>query len=219
MTEHISGLQVGSRAFAHAHGEGVHGDWRRQLPVLAGSRVTLRELRLSDAPSLFALLTTEEVSRFISTPPDSVEAFERFIEAAHRQQADGACAFFAVTVEGFDSAIGVFQVRRLDADFSIAEWGFAIGAPFWGTGVFRQGAGLILEFAFETLGVHRLEARVAVGNERGNRAMLKLGAVTEGVLHQSFYHRGEHHDQMLYALGADDWWASRGVVTLPAVFH
>lgn len=219
MAEHINAVQVASRAFAHVHSEDVRADWRHQLPVLAAGQVVLRDLRLSDAPSLFALLTTEEVSRFISTPPDSVAAFERFIEAAHRQQADGVCAFFAVTVEGFDSAIGVFQVHRLDADFSTGEWGFAIGSPFWGTGVFKQGAGLILEFAFETLGVQRLEARVAVGNERGNRAMLKLGAVPEGVLRQSFYHRGEHHDQMLYALGADDWWASRGVVRQPAVFH
>jgi hypothetical protein len=44
-------------------------DWRTGLPVLAGDQITLRELRLTDAPSLLALLTTEEVARFISPPP------------------------------------------------------------------------------------------------------------------------------------------------------
>ncbi len=44
-------------------------DWQDALPVLSGNQVTLREMRPSDAPSLFALLTTEEVSRFISPPP------------------------------------------------------------------------------------------------------------------------------------------------------
>src|SRR3546814_11135390 len=41
----------------------VTTDWRTGLPVLTGSRVTLRELRVSDAHSLFAMLTTEEVDR------------------------------------------------------------------------------------------------------------------------------------------------------------
>src|SRR6266850_47532 len=55
--------------------EVASSDWRQQLPVLAGQQVRLRELRVTDAPSLFAMLTTEEVSRFISPPPTTVEAF------------------------------------------------------------------------------------------------------------------------------------------------
>ena len=50
-----------------------------QAADAAGKQVVMRELRASDAPSLFALLTTEEVSRFISPPPSTVEGFERFI--------------------------------------------------------------------------------------------------------------------------------------------
>jgi len=57
----------------------VETNWRQALPVLTGSMVTLRELRLSDAPSLLAMLATEEVARFISPPPTTVEGFERFI--------------------------------------------------------------------------------------------------------------------------------------------
>lgn len=47
----------------------VTSDWQAALPVLGGNRVTLRDLQLSDAPSLLAMLTTEEVARFISPPP------------------------------------------------------------------------------------------------------------------------------------------------------
>jgi hypothetical protein len=54
-------------------------DWRQALPVLAGSQVTLRQLRASDAPSLCALLTTEEVSRFISPPPSTVDGLVVFM--------------------------------------------------------------------------------------------------------------------------------------------
>jgi len=183
----------------------VSSDWRAALPVLASGQVVLRELRASDAPALLAMLTTEEVARFISPPPTTIDGFERFIAWTQRQRAAGSYACFAVTVAGFDTAIGIFQVRELEPGFGTAEWGFAIGSAFWGTGVFQQGAELVLEFAFDTLNVHRLEARAAVQNGRGNGALLKMGAVQEGVLRKSFLRNGQYHDQVLYAIVDEDW--------------
>ena len=183
----------------------VTTDWRTGLPVLAAGSVVLRDLRQSDAAPLFALLTTEEVSRFISPPPTTVEGFERFIAWTHREREAGKYACFAVTLKGYDTAIGIFQVRDLNSGFDTAEWGFAIGSQFWGTGVFESGAKLVLEFAFSTIGVRRLEARAAVQNGRGHGALMKVGAVQEGVLRQSFEKSGRHLDQVLFAILAKDW--------------
>jgi RimJ/RimL family protein N-acetyltransferase len=187
----------------------VTTDWQRGLPTLRGRQVVLRELRASDAASLFALLTTEEVSRFISPPPSTLDGFERFIDWTFRQRAAGTYVCFAVTVAGFDTAIGIFQVRSNDPGFGTAEWGFAIGSDFWGTGVFQEGAALILDFAFGTIGVHRLEARAAIKNGRGNRALQKIGAVQECRLRNSFLKNGEYLDQVLYAILDTDWCGSR----------
>ena len=195
----------------------VSSDWQQGLPTLRGGQVVLRELRASDAASLFALLTTEEVSRFISPPPTNVEGFERFIAWTHRQREAGTFACFAVTVAGYDTAIGIFQVRSLEPGFATAEWGFAIGSDFWGTGVFQDGARMVLDFAFDTIGVHRLEARAAVKNGRGNGALQKLGAVQECRLRKSFHKNGEYLDQVLYAMIDTDWRGSRSIATAPAV--
>ena len=184
-------------------------DWRRSLPVLLGQKVVLRELRLSDAPSLLSMLTTEEVTRFISPPPTTVEGFELFITATLRQQAAGMHACFAVTLPGADVAIGIFQVRQLALGFETAEWGFAIGSPFWGTGVFADAATLVLDFVFDTLAVRRLEARVVVQNGRGNGAIVKMGAVQEGLLRQSFERSGRIFDQVLYSILDEDWRLAR----------
>jgi ribosomal-protein-alanine N-acetyltransferase len=189
----------------------VSTDWQDGLPVLNGKMVTLRELRPSDAQSLFALLTTEEVSRFISPPPSTVEGFESFIAWTLRQRTAGKYVCFAVTLKRFDTAIGIFQLRESEPGFGTAEWGFAIGSPFWGTGVFQEGAELVLAFAFETLDVHRLEARAAVLNGRGNGALLKVGAVQEAMLRRSVRCNGEYLDQVLYVIIEDDWTASREV--------
>lgn len=186
-------------------------DWQDALPTLSGRQVVLRDLRASDAPSLFALLTTEEVSRFISPPPTTVEGFEKFIAWAIRQRAAGTYVCFAVTLKGFDTAIGIFQVRQLEPSFATAEWGFAIGSAFWGTGVFQESAELVMEFTFNTVGVHRLEARAAVLNGRGNGALLKVGGVQEAVLRKSFLRDGRYLDQVLYSIVAEDWQATHDV--------
>jgi len=195
----------------------VSNDWKQGLPTLRAGHVVLRDLRASDAASLFALLTTEEVARFISPPPTSVEGFERFIGWAHRQRAAGAYACFAVTVAGYDTAVGIFQVRETEPGFGTAEWGFALGSDFWGTGVFQDGAGLVLDFAFDTVGVHRLEARASVKNGRGNGALQKLGATQECLLRKSFLKDGEYHDQALYTMLDTDWGGSRTIATASTV--
>jgi ribosomal-protein-alanine N-acetyltransferase len=202
---------IEERAVAPATGRAsvVSSDWRDGLPMLAAERVTLRELRASDAPSLLAMLTTEEVTRFISPPPSDVEGFERFIEWTHREREAGRYVCFAVVPAGMESAVGLVQVRQLDPTFSIGEWGFAIGSPFWGTGMFPEAARMVVDFAFDQIGVHRLEARAAVQNGRGNGILRKLGAVQEGVLRKSFLRWGQYHDQVLWSIIDDDWRAAR----------
>jgi RimJ/RimL family protein N-acetyltransferase len=186
-------------------------DWRSGLPLLNGTTATLRELRRSDAASLLAMLATEEVARFISPPPTTIEGFEEFIGWTQSQRMAGNYVCFAVVPVGYDTAIGLFQVRQLEPGFATAEWGFAIGSGFWGTGVFLECARLVVDFAFEAIGVHRLEARSCVRNGRGNGALRKVGALQEGVLRRSFYRNGEHLDQVLWSILREDWYQAKAV--------
>lgn len=180
-------------------------DWRQTLPVLTGNMVTLRELELRDGPSLLALLTTAEVARFISAPPTTAEGFDRFISWARRERQRGAYVCFAVVPHGLDTAVGLFQIRQLEAGFTTAEWGFALGSAFWGTGIFDDGARLVVDFAFEAIRATRLEARAAVANGRGNGALRKIGAVQEAVLRQAFMCQGQYLDQVLWSILECDW--------------
>jgi RimJ/RimL family protein N-acetyltransferase len=193
----------------------VTSDWRTGLPSLIGTRVSLREMRASDAPALFSALTSEQVTKFISPPPATVDGFGRFIKWAIRQRQSGQYVCFAIVPHGSDTAVGIFQVRSLEPAFGTAEWGFALAPEFWGTGIFTDGAKLVVDFAFDVLGVERLEARAAIRNGRGNAALRKLGAVQEAVLHRSFHRNGEYLDQALWTILKDEWiqaktiWGSR----------
>ena len=198
---------------------GAHADWRAALPTLTGSLVTLRDLRVTDALPLFALLTADEVTRFISPPPATVDRFERFIEWSHDQRAAGQIACFAIAPRGGDVPVGIFQIRSLETGFANAEWGFAIGSRYWGTGFFVEGARLVVDFTFDVLGAERLEARAAVANGRGNAALGKIGGVLECVLRASFLRQRRHHDQALWTILRDDWRESKTTCGPHAVLH
>ena len=186
-------------------------DWRAGLPVLAGSNFTLRELRIEDAPSLLAMLTTEEVARFISPPPTTVEGFERFIAWTHRERETGNYVCFGVVPAGHDDGgrplPGALARARLRHRANGASRSARrSGAP----GVFAEGARLVARVSRSTcVGVQRLEARAAVANGRGNGALRKIGAVQEGVLRRSFLRNGQYHDQVLWSILAEDWRAQR----------
>jgi RimJ/RimL family protein N-acetyltransferase len=180
-------------------------EWRAALPVLAGTTFTLRELTAADAPTLLAMLSTEEVSRFISPPPTTLAGFEAFIAWTKVEREKGNHICFGVVPSGMTAAIGLFQLRALEANFGSCEWGFALGSQFWGTGLFADGATAVLNFGVDVLGSQRFEARAAVANGRGNGALRKIGAVQEGILRRSFLRNGQYHDQVLWSILAEDW--------------
>jgi ribosomal-protein-alanine N-acetyltransferase len=192
---------------------GVEEDWTNGLPVLEGRRMVLRELVKTDALSLLSMLSAEEVARFISPPPTTPEGFEKFIAWAKRERQTGNQITFGMVPEGCDHAVGLVQVRAIAPKFSVAEWGFALGSPFWGTGLFLASARMTLDFAFQHTGVNRLEARAVVQNGRGNGALRKLGAVQEGVLRGSLVKNGKYLDQIMWSILSQDWFQAKAVWT------
>jgi len=185
--------------------------WRARLPVLGTAGVSLRALQSGDAAALVGMMTTVEVARFISPPPPTLDGFARFIDWSEQQRTDGRYVCFGIVPQGSDSAVGLIQIKALGYSFTIAEWGFALASPFWGTGLFQESAKMVVDFAMDTLGVHRLEARASVVNGRGNAALRKLGAVEEGLLRQSFHRGDRYSDQVLWSIVREEWLQAKTV--------
>jgi RimJ/RimL family protein N-acetyltransferase len=194
-------------------------DWRTAMPMLHGRMADLRAVERADAPALFSRLAREEVSRYCATLPATPEAFERFIDWSTAQRLEGRHVCFALVPHGFETAVGLFQVRQVEAGFRVAEWGFAIASAFWGTGLFIDAAPLVLDFVFGTLGAHRVEARAVAMNGRGNGALQKLGAVQEGVLRRAFLREGTYVDQVLWSILDEDWRLTRATWSRRVLVH
>ena len=187
--------------------------WRDGLPVLEGKLVSLREVAYTDAPVLSVLIGSDpKVTEHISAPPASVSAFHGFIAWAHRQRAAGKLVCYAIVPKGLEHAVGLFQIRKQQPNFFAAEWGFVLGSSFWGTGVFEDAAVLVADFAFDTLGAHRLEARAVTRNARGNGALNKIGAKGEAILRAGFKRDNLLLTQYLWTLRSVEWHERRSAI-------
>lgn len=186
--------------------------WRSLPPVLRGRGVVLREVEPRDAGPLLSLLTREEVSRVVAAAsmPGSLEDVVRQIEAARAERAEGRGLCLVCLPESLASPVGLFRIGRLELQGGSAEWQFVLAPEYWGCGLFYAAAPMVIDFVFDVLGMHRLEARAAVHNGRAAGALRKLGAVAEAVLRDSLSQQDGWADQTLWTILADDWWARRG---------
>lgn len=190
--------------------------WRSELPTLVGRTVTLREAAFQDGGPLHDLLSLADATPFGLDFPVTELAIQALIGRAARDRAAGLALTYAVTLTASRTLVGLVQVRQLDPVFEAAEWECTIAPSARGTGTFLETARLVGSFAFGTVGVHRLEARVMLQHGRANGALRKLGAVQEGVLRRSVRRSGAYVDQVLWSLLKEDW-GEHWVSTSPRV--
>jgi RimJ/RimL family protein N-acetyltransferase len=178
--------------------------WTDRVPHLHGELTTLREVAPSDVYPLFALFSDTAVTAYMAPPPPTLAKFAGFVEWSYQQREQGHGVCFGIVPDGMEVAVGILQVR-LDPTLSGAEWGFVLSTHFWSTGVFSDAATLLVEFAFTTMRLERLEARIAGRNQRAHAAVQKLGARFESAL-ESLSPQGVPRDpEWVWTLREDDW--------------
>ena len=175
-----------------------------QVPHLRGDFTTLREVAPSDVYPLYALFADPAVTAHMAPPPPTLAKFAGFIEWSFQQREQGRGVCFGIVPEGMEVAVGILQVR-FDPTIAGAEWGFVLSAHFWSTGVFADAANALAEFAFTTLQIERLEARIALRNRRAHAAVRKLGAQFETTLVATPPVGVQRDPELLWALREREW--------------
>jgi ribosomal-protein-alanine N-acetyltransferase len=178
--------------------------WTDRVPGLHGDLTTLREVAPSDIHSLFTLFSDPAVTAYMAPPPPTPAKFAGFVEWSHEQRAQGHGVCFGIVPDGMTAAVGILQVR-LDPTGSGAEWGFVLSTHFWSTGVFSDAANALVEFAFTTMRIERLEARIAQRNRRAHAAVQKLGARFESTLESSSQEGIPRDPESVFGLREHDW--------------
>jgi RimJ/RimL family protein N-acetyltransferase len=135
------------------------------------------------------------------------EELRQWVEEAMRLRAVGIDYPFAVVEAGSGRVAGSTRFRLLDAaNRSLEIGGTWLVREFRGTGLNREMKRLMLAYAFDELGVLRVQFRTDLRNERSQRAILRLGAQREGIFRKDFlYADGYQRTTVYYSITDEDW--------------
>jgi len=112
-----------------------------------------------------------------------------------------------VTLRQDDAVIGTCTLFRFEPRHRRAEIGYSLRSDHWGRGLASEAVSLMLDWAFRTLGLHRIEADIDPRNDGSRRLLQRLGFASEGVLRERYFVGDEVSDTELLGLLASDWTA------------
>lgn len=194
---------------------------------LRTARLVLRPLEATDAPDVFEYQRIPEVLRYLPWPErNRTEGYEHTAKraAARVLAADGDFFVFAATLPGEpsveggsddaapgrDRVIGDFMVRVSSTTHAQLELGWVLHPDFQGRGFAREAAGAVLDFVFETLQPHRVQAFLDARNAASAALCERLGMRREATILEQEYNDGEWQDTAIYGILRREWAAARG---------
>ncbi|NIE62498.1 GNAT family N-acetyltransferase [Burkholderia sp. Ax-1719] len=172
---------------------------------LSTARLRIRALRHDDAPALFTIWSDAEAMRYFSFAP------MRHVDEAHARIAStlkpsSAGKDLVCTVEARDSGevLGTCDLFHLHAQCRRAEIGFSLQRQHWGKGLMSEAAAAVVDHAFDTVKLNRIEADIDPRNVASARVLERLGFQREGLLRERWIVGEEVTDSALYGLLRSD---------------
>src|SRR3954468_21064818 len=180
-------------------------------PTLHTHRLRLRPFTDADADALYALHSNAVVLRYWDSPPWTDRARADLFLARCRQIADeGTGARVAIERLTDGVFLGWCGVTQWNPDYRSASLGYCLGEAAWGQGFATEAAGALVQWAFDTFDLNRLQAEADTRNVASGRVLEKLGFVHEGTLREDCIVNGDVSDSWVYGLLRPEWERSAG---------
>ena len=168
-------------------------------------RLVLRPLREDDAAALFAMYSDPQFTRFWSfAPMTRLEQVSEYLSRLLKDSTSGKTLICALELRSSGQMIGTCTLFNLHEPCLRAEIGFGVRREFWGHGYTQEATGALIEHAFKSLPLRRLEADIDPRNAASARVLERAGFVREGLLRERWVVGGEASDRALYGLLRSD---------------
>lgn len=176
------------------------------FPQLDGRRVRLRGPGEDDTDALFALFSDPQVMRYWSRSAmtHSSEAAALIVEIDERFE-QHEMINWVIADNANDTVIGSCTLFHFSRQHRRAELGYALRSGHWGSGLAREAVSLALDWGFDTLGLHRVEADIDPRNAGSRKLLDILGFSSEGLMRERFFVGDEATDSEWFGLLARDW--------------
>ena len=171
------------------------------FPVLKTERLTLRDIRISDADKIFELRTSGTVNQFIARNTmnsigDSEQFIEEAIHAYHNKKAISWTGIFAENNE----IIGTCGFQQIDFQNRRAEIVGELSAKYWGKNISLEAVKAIIKFGFEAMNLHTIEAKVSTTNKGVIYLLEKIGFIKEAHFIDKIFFNKTFSDMAVYSL-------------------
>jgi len=171
-------------------------------------RLLLRPFRSDDVPALHELRTRPDVLRYLYWPPPTPERTEEIVRRRLTMTTlarQGDALVLAAELRDTGRMIGEADLTWTSAEHRHGEIGVILHPDAQRLGYATEAATALLDLAFDRLGLHRVTAATNARNEASARVLRRLGMRQEGHLRQCVSFAGEWHDELLFAVLADEW--------------
>ncbi|MGO3181700.1 MAG: GNAT family N-acetyltransferase [Aequorivita sp.] len=178
-----------------------------QEHILENNRVRLRPLGIQDFEKLqgFAL-NQPEIWKYSQQPASGLENLKAYIDLALEARKAETAYPFIVFDKSSQQIAGSTRFYDFQKKHNNVQLGYTwYGKEFQGTGLNKQCKLLMLEFAFEKLGIDRVEFRADAKNERSVAAMKSIGCIVEGVLRSNCVAPKGRRDSIVLSILKDEW--------------
>ncbi len=171
------------------------------FPELTTDRLLLRRLTMDDAPAIFFLRSNETVLKYIGREPAaSIEEAIAFIQRIDNAIDSNESILWGITLrDNPTEVIGTICYWRLQPENYRTEIGYALHPGHWRKGIMKEAIQKVLEYGFETMKLHSVEARTSGDNIASGAILEATGFVKEGHLKEEFFFRGEFSDSIIYS--------------------
>jgi RimJ/RimL family protein N-acetyltransferase len=175
--------------------------------MLIGKKVILVAPKKEYLPKFVKWMNDPEVLQFLTMyRPITVEEEEKWYQSITNNPKEIHFSILGkIGSENDPKLIGNIGIT-LDNRNRVGSIGIVIGEkPYWGKGYGTEALQILIEYAFQTLNLHRVELMVYSSNPRAIACYNKVGFKKEGVLRKSVFINGEYHDKIWLGLLKEEW--------------
>lgn len=167
--------------------------------MLKTPRLLLRKFRADDLTNVYQGLSHPEVIKYYGVSFDSLKATQEQMDWFSNLERTNTGQWWAVCAADTGAFYGAGGLNEMDLNHKKAEIGFWLLPQYWGRGIMTEAMSLICRYAFETIGLHRIEGFVETGNHNCKRAMQKLNFHHEGTMRDCEIKNGSFISLDIYA--------------------
>lgn len=171
------------------------------FPILETNRLVLRQIIIEDAKEMFALRSNPEIMKYIPREmPKTIEDAIKHIEFMQGLLESGECINWAICLKEDQKLIGNIGYFRMQPENHRAEVGYMLNTDFHGKGIMQEALERIIEYGFNTIKLHSIEAVTDPENFASWKLLEKNGFIREGHFKEDCFFQGKYLDSYVYSL-------------------